>query len=225
LDYGSASKMVQLAKEKNLLLAENFMFRFHRQHQFVFDKLNEKVIGDFRLFRSCFGFPPLKADNFRYNPEIGGGALLDAGAYTVSAARWFLGEELEVSSSILHMNKTKGSDEWGHITLMNKQGQTAQLSFGFDNFYQCNYELWGSQGKIVAEKAFTPKPNEKPVISLQLASANEQYQSEPDNHFANILEDTYKCIQAKDHDKHLNNVLNQSRVLSMIKEKAVHIYH
>ncbi len=225
LNYGSATTMVELAKKKNLLLAENFMFRHHRQHQFVFGKLNEGVLGEIRLFRSCFGFPPLQPNNFRYDPEVGGGALLDAGAYTVSAARWFLGEELEVSSAILHVNNATESDEWGHVTLMNKEGQTAQLSFGFDNYYQCNYELWCSKGRIVAERAFTPKPNERPVISLEVTSVSEQCHAEPDNHFANILEDVYNAIQAKDHEKYLNNVLNQSRILSSIKEKAVYIYH
>jgi predicted dehydrogenase len=224
-NYQSARKMVQLAKEKGLLLIEDFMFRYHRQHQFVFSKLNSDAFGELRLFRSCFGFPPLKENNFRYDAQLGGGALLDAGAYTVSAARLFLGEELEVTAACLHIDKSKESDVWGNMTLMNNQGQTAQLSFGFDNYYQCNYELWGSKGKIVAERAFTPKPNERPSISLHLSTGEEKYQSEPDNHFANILAEVYRAINSKDFTVHLDHVLNQSRILSAIREKAVYIYH
>ena len=86
--------MVDLARRQNRLLMETFQFRFHAQHAVVKEILASGLIGDIRCFRSAFGFPPFpdgKA-NIRYQKALGGGALLDAGAYTIKAATFMLGE-------------------------------------------------------------------------------------------------------------------------------------
>ena len=51
-------QMVSMAREKRLLLVENFQFRFHSQHATVKHLLSEGVIGEMRCFRASFGFPP-----------------------------------------------------------------------------------------------------------------------------------------------------------------------
>ena len=78
--------MVALAKSKGLALMEGYMFRYHAQHKKVFELLDSGVVGEIRQFSASFGFPPLALDNFRYDPEIGGGALMDCAGYTVSAS-------------------------------------------------------------------------------------------------------------------------------------------
>jgi predicted dehydrogenase len=224
LNAESAERLVSIARSKRLLLLENFMFRYHSQHQYVFNKIAKGELGEIRLFRSSFGFPPLKENNFRYDPQMGGGALLDAGAYTVSAARWFLGEDLKVATANLHINQHWQSDIYGDMTLVNSKGVTAQLSFGFDNFYQCNYEIWGSKAKIVAERSFTPKPNEQPTILFQHNTAGEVYHAAADNHFANILAEVYRSATARDFESHWNGVLNQSYLLTQIMNKSNKFY-
>ncbi len=89
-NYASARSMVSLAQEKNLLVMENFLFPHHAQHAWVSDLIARGELGEIQLLRSTFGFPPLPRDNFRYNKALGGGALLDAGAYVVKAATLFL---------------------------------------------------------------------------------------------------------------------------------------
>ena len=58
LNYGSACRMAALAIKKGLVLMESFMFCYHTQHQWAKDQLIGDQIGDIRLFRSQFGFPP-----------------------------------------------------------------------------------------------------------------------------------------------------------------------
>jgi len=94
VDFSSAQKMVEKAKEKGLLIMEDFMFLYHSQHQFVKDLISKGEIGELRCFRSSFGFPPFPPGNFRYDRNMGGGALLDAAAYTVRASQLFLGMDL-----------------------------------------------------------------------------------------------------------------------------------
>lgn len=219
MNFESAQKMVQKAKEKGLLIMENFMFLYHGQHQFVKELINQGKIGEIRCFRSSFGFPPLPEDNFRYNKELGGGALLDAAAYTIRASQLFLGEELTVkASSLNYMNSEV--DIFGGAYLKTKNGIFSEVAFGFDNFYQCNYEIWGSKGKITAHRAFTPGAEFKPIITLEQQGESFDYEVDAENHFVNILNEFKHCIIEKDLEKKYAEILNQSRLLQELKEKS-----
>lgn len=218
MSHISAKKMVQNAKEKDLLIMENFMFLYHGQHRFVKQLIEEGKIGELRCFRSSFGFPPLANDNFRYNKELGGGALLDAAAYTVRASQLFLGNDLEVAASTLNYNNNE-VDIFGGAYLKSKTGVFSEVAFGFDNFYQCNYELWGSKGKITAQRAFTPTAHFKPTITLEIQGEVFNYEVNAENHFVNILNEFKRCIFENDRDKKYAEILNQSRLLQELKDK------
>ena len=201
------------------------MFRYHSQHDYTWQLLNDERIGEIRLFRSQFGFPPLDKDNFRYDRVLGGGALLDAGAYTVKASQWFLGQGLDVLNSVLYVDPATGADVLGNATLLSKKGIVAQLAFGFDNFYQCNYEFWGSKGKLLAERAFTPKPTEQPKIFFERQGETETHTANPDNHFTGILRAFHQAIMEKNNQPFLDELLDQSRVLTEIKKRATKIVY
>ena len=59
------------------------MFVFHNQLEAINDIVRSGEIGDVRLYRITFGFPRRDARDFLYNKALGGGALLDAGGYTM----------------------------------------------------------------------------------------------------------------------------------------------
>ncbi|MDO6434157.1 Gfo/Idh/MocA family oxidoreductase [Flavitalea sp. BT771] len=223
MDLGSAMRLIEMAKERELTLMENFMFRHHSQHNFTWEMLREKKLGEIRVFRSQFGFPPLDKDNFRYDKAAGGGALLDAGAYTVKASQWFLGQGLEVISATLYLDPVTGVDIFGNVSLISRDNIVAQLSFGFDNFYQCNYEFWGSRGRLLAERAFTPKPAERPKILLEQQGERIVQELEPDNHFMNILKELHRSVAERDGSRHLEDILDQSRILTAIQDTAIKI--
>lgn len=220
MDFASAQKIVSIAKSKGLVLMESFMFCYHSQHNYSKKLISSGAIGSLRLFRSQFGFPPLEKNNFRYDPQIGGGALLDAGAYTVRAAQLFLGNNLEVLSSELTMDSNYGSDIYGSASLLSEQGIVAQLSFGFDNFYQCNYEFWGSKGRLKALKAFTPKPTEKPLLKIQSQGKSDNLELDANNHFKETLLVFRNAVIGGETALHYNDILMQSDLLTKIKKAA-----
>ncbi|MDT8413350.1 MAG: Gfo/Idh/MocA family oxidoreductase [Vicingaceae bacterium] len=215
MNYSSAEKMVQKAKEKGLLIMENFMFLYHGQHQIIKQLIAEDKIGEIRCFRSSFGFPPLPSDNFRYNKKLGGGALLDAAAYTVRASQLFLGNDLKVKAASLNYNEN-GVDIFGGAFLKNKNGLFSEVAFGFDNFYQCNYEIWGSKGKITAHRAFTPAPEFKPIITIEQQGEKFDIEAPSENHFIAILNEFKRCILENDLQHKYTEILNQSRLLEEI---------
>jgi len=215
--YTSAKEMIELARKKNLLVMEDFMFQYHGQHQFVFDLLEKGEIGDVRVFRANFGFPPLPRNNFRYDDKIGGGALLDAAGYTVRAVHFVMGDDFVVKAANLHIDPENGTNIYGGAFLENGNGISAQIAFGFDHFYQGNYEIWGSKGKITADRAFTPKPDFSPTIIVEKQNEKHEYQLKPENHFVGSASEFYRAILEDDMEKHYNAVLLQSKTLEDIR--------
>lgn len=220
MDFASASRMIGMAESKGLTIMENFMFRHHSQHNFTWELLRAKKLGEIRIFRSQFGFPPLDRSNFRYDKMAGGGSLLDAGAYTLKASQWFLGKGLEVTAATLYIDPASGVDIFGNASLISRDNVVAQLSFGFDNFYQCNYEFWGSKGRLLADRAFTPKPVEKPSILWEQQGERNVYEMPADNHFVNILKEWHRSIVQKDGGHHREDILDQSRLLTAVQDMA-----
>lgn len=216
VNLASAEKMIAKAREQNLLVMEDFMFCHHSQHQFVRDLLNERQIGDLRVMRSSFGFPPPAKDNFRYAWSLGGGALLDAGAYTLKATQLILGPQVRVLGAHLNVDAAGSIDLGGAALLRNSGGVVSQVAFGFDNFYQCNYELWGSSGKITAERAFTAPPGFAPRIILEKQGKREEFTLPPDDHFRGILIEFARCISDRTFQSHWEAGLNQARLIQEV---------
>jgi len=218
MDLASAQRIVKTARKKNLLIMENFMFLYHSQHTTIKKMIENGDIGETRCFRSSFGFPPLSADNFRYNRALGGGALLDAAAYTVRASQLFLGTDLSVGGAVLNYFESSDADIFGGAFLSTPTGQFSEVAFGFDNFYQCEYEIWGSKGKITAKKAFTPKPNEKPKIVIERQDHLSEILTDADDHFENILSEFRNTIMSGEYGGKYDEILHQSRLLQEIRD-------
>ena len=93
-----AGKMAVAAARTGKQLMEGFMYRFHSRSRRIKQMIDTNAIGTPLLVRSAFCYRMKQSDwdspkNARLNPDMGGGALLDVGCYSVSVARWMLGTE------------------------------------------------------------------------------------------------------------------------------------
>lgn len=217
--YLDAGEMVARARADELVLMEGYMFQYHSQHQTVKQLLASGAIGELRHFHSSFGFPPLPDADFRYDNALGGGVLLDAAGYPLRACHFLLGEEFDVKGAALHHDPMKGTQTFGSAFLANKNGIGASLAFSFDNFYQCRYELVGQAGKIIAERAFTPRFDFSPRITLETVAGVRVIDAAPDNHFAKALLTFHSAIGARQLRETLyGEILLQSNALAKIKQ-------
>lgn len=225
-NYEEVKAMVFEARKNDRLLIENFQFRFHSQHQFVKKMINDGEIGAIRCFRSSFGFPPFPSfDNIRYKRELGGGALLDAGAYTIKATQFMMGDGFEVKAASLHVSKEMDVDIYGGIFMQNSNGQISELSFGFDNYYQCNYEIWGSKGKITATRAFTAAPGIQPTVIVEKQGSNDSIVLPDDDHFSNLLTHMAQCVESNNFENENLQNLQQAFNIEQVKNLSTkHFY-
>ena len=220
-EYGQAEEITAFARAQRLLVIENFQFRFHSQHSWTLAALAERKLGEIRIFRSSFGIPPLPQGNIRYSKELGGGSLLDNGAYPLKALQFLLPEyDFTMKAATLRYG-TSGVDISGGMYLDCPEGIAAELAFGMDNFYQCSYEIWGSTGKITATRAFTAPPGFKPCIIFETAYGVESMEMPADNHFANMLLHIAGCLDSGNFEDEYTQNLRQAAYIKQAFELAV----
>lgn len=221
--YAEVEELNKLAKNNQLALVENFQFRTHSQLQFIKDTIASGTLGELRQVRSSFGFPPFADDtNIRYDKSLGGGALLDAGAYPLKIAQIILGENIKVASARLETPKQYNVDIWGSAFLEKEESSlTAQISFGFDHYYQNSLEVWGSLGKLSTNRIFTAPPGFEPSVIIETAKGAETISLPSDHHFNNMLEHFYNVVtNREDLEQEYSQNINQARLLEELKNKA-----
>jgi NDP-hexose-3-ketoreductase len=211
------------AKALKLILMENFQFRFHRQLAEVRSMIASGSIGSLRCVRSSFGFPPFPdAGNIRYQKQLGGGALLDAGAYTIKISQLILGNDLSVSAARSFYDNDRGVDTWGGGFIQQDNGPLfSEIAFGFDQHYQCSLELWGSKGKLTATRLFTAPAGFEPQIILETGNDIQVIKVPADDHFINLLAHFSEMVRepALATDEYTQNI-NQARLIEEFKNKA-----
>lgn len=215
-------EIIATAQQHQRLVIENFQFRFHSQHQWVKEYLAAGHIGEIRCFRSSFGFPPFAdSNNIRYSRQLGGGALLDAGAYTLKALQFMLGNDFQVKAATLCQPDDAEIDLYGGIYLDNGKNIVAELAFGFDHFYQCNYEIWGSKGKLTCQRAFTAPPGFAPTILVEHQGDSQSVVLPADDHFQNMLTHFAETVDKGDFEEEYQQILQQAKYIAAARQAAL----
>lgn len=178
-----ARRLVALAAERNLVLAENFMFTLHEQHAHVRTLISAGVIGEVRGLTATFTIPALPPGDIRYQADVGGGALADVGGYPLRTASLILGDDLDVLGATLRVDPSRGVDLSGAALLSTPNGVVAQVRFGMEYAYRSSYEVHGSLGRIWLDRAYTPPADHPPTIHVERAGHDEAHVFEPDDQF------------------------------------------
>ncbi|MET9295641.1 Gfo/Idh/MocA family oxidoreductase [Streptomyces sp. NPDC003077] len=216
----TARALVALSRERGLLLMESFMFLHHSAHRTVREWVDAGRIGEPRAFTATFTIPPLPGDDIRHRPELGGGALLDLGAYTVRAAQLHCGCGLRPVGSVLVTDPHTGVDTSG-AALLAAGPVTAQLSFGMTGPYRCGYSLRGSTGTLTLDRAFTPPPDWQPVLRVESQDRVRELRLPADDHFANtVTAFTSAVLSAEDFTAHGDQIVRQAELLDGIRLTA-----
>jgi predicted dehydrogenase len=160
-DAREAQEMVNVAADTGLLLMEGIMYRFHPRSQRIKEMAANGSIGTVCLVRSAFCYPMDKellesGQNARLKPDMGGGALLDVGCYSVSVARWFLdAEPTQLQAQAVY--HPAGVDVHVVGSLQFSGNGLATLEASFISALQQTYTIIGADGAIeLPHDAFIP---------------------------------------------------------------------
>jgi len=211
-------ELVSMAKERKLALHENYMFVYHRQLEELNEIVRKGTIGDVRLYRITFGFPRRARNDFRYNKVLGGGALIDAGGYTLKYAAYLLGDTARLSTAQLNYEEGFDVDMYGSATMINDQGVTAQLAFGMDNDYKCEIEVWGSIGTLTSGRILTAPEGLVPEYTIKKNQSYETFCFSSDDAFMKSIEVFKSCVENDgEREEEYQKMLHQSALLEQFK--------
>jgi xylose dehydrogenase (NAD/NADP) len=149
------------AERAGRVLMEGFMYRHHPQTKKLKQLVDEGAIGELRLVRAQFSFMLDRPNDVRWDPELGGGALLDLGCYCVSGTRLLAGEP-----ELVHAEQTlsaSGADARFTATMRFPGGVLGHFDCGFDLPLRTELEAVGSEGIL-----FMPQPFVADDVDLEL---------------------------------------------------------
>ena len=188
-------ELVRIASERGLALHENYMFAFHSQLDAIEEIIKNGGIGDIRLYRISFGFPRRAANDFRYNKVLGGGSLIDAGGYTIRYATRLLGSTAELKYAQSNYLDEFEVDMYGSAALVNDEGTTAQVAFGMDNNYKCEFEAWGSKGCLTTGRVLTAPAGFVPTATIRKGNEDTAIELPSDDAFLKSIKHFVNCIE------------------------------
>jgi predicted dehydrogenase len=183
LTEGEARAMFGAAQTAGVLLMEAFMYRFHPRFERALEMVRAGEIGEILTFRSAFTFLFTSGrEDYRWSPEMGGGALYDVGCYPVSAARTVFGGEPVSVFARARFHPECGIDLATSLLVEFSEGRQALLDCAFDTPFQSWIEIAGTNGRIALPRAFSAKHFDLPIDVVKeeetkavLISASNQY--------------------------------------------------
>ncbi len=151
LNEAEARSMFDAARRHGVMLLESYPYYFQPQTGRLVALLQGGAIGRVRSVQSCFGFTLANAQtNIRSKPELGGGALLDAGCYALSIIRLAMGCAPQRVMADASWTES-GVDVSLSATLHYADGRRAQLSCAMDAANHRHATIVGTGGTIETE--------------------------------------------------------------------------
>ena len=214
--------LIEIASRKELAVHENYMFVFHNQITELKNIIDSgELLGKTKLVRIDFGFPRRNLSDFRYNKALGGGALLDAGGYTLKLASLILGDTARLTTAQVGYDSDFEVEINGTGTMVNDEGLVAQVAFGMDNDYHCDIEVWGSKGTLTSGRILTAPVGCVPNYTVKQNQEYTSYNfSEDDAFLKSILKFADCCIKEEDRKENYTILLRQSKYVDEFRSLA-----
>jgi D-xylose 1-dehydrogenase (NADP+, D-xylono-1,5-lactone-forming) len=165
LTLAEAEAMFEAARDGGVWLMEAFMHRFHPQTLRVQELLAAGAVGRVRLVQLNFGIVLGRPEDTRWRPEMGGGALYDLGCYCVNFARMVTGEAPARVQATARWSAS-GVDEVFAATLEYPGGALAQFTCDYVTGFHQTANVYGEEGVLALERAFTMQPDAATHIRL-----------------------------------------------------------
>lgn len=214
LNEREARTMFEAAAKSGVLLLEAFMYRFHPRFEKAMAMVRSGTIGEIQTIRSAFTFVMSSgSEDYRWHPEMGGGALYDVGCYPVSAARTLFGEEPVSVFATARLDPSSGIDLATGLLLEFSRGRQALLDCAFDTPFQSWLEIAGTKGRLALPRAFTAKHFDAP-IDIVKDDAAETILVPSANQYIPMVEHFGECILHRTPLRHsADDALGNARVI------------
>ncbi|MEY3034355.1 MAG: hypothetical protein RLZ86_977 [Actinomycetota bacterium] len=193
LNAAETRTMFDCASRNGRLLVEAVWNRWHPRHRRLVDVVAAGGIGNLEHIETAFTFTSDMTDNYRFDPTMGGGALLDVGCY--QAQLWVAltggAKDLEICELSRLIGPT-GVDLTTDVSVRIDDVVTARSVSSFNMPSQQQIVIRGSGGQVSTEagESFTTWNEE---CSLRVNGAVEEFATA--NAFVEMVENVSRVIE------------------------------
>jgi D-xylose 1-dehydrogenase (NADP+, D-xylono-1,5-lactone-forming) len=215
-DPAEVERAFDAAERAGRLLMEGFMYRHHPQTKRLKELVVNGTIGELLLVRSQFSFKLDRPNDVRWDPELGGGSLLDLGCYCVSSTRLLAGEpEVVYAEQVL---APSGADLRFTATMRFPGDVLGHFDCGFDIPRRTELEAAGSEGSLLM---YPPFVSDDVDLELRRSDGDEQLPRASANRYHLELDNFSRAIRGED-EPLLGRAesLAQARVLDALLRSA-----
>ncbi|HEY2727906.1 MAG TPA: Gfo/Idh/MocA family oxidoreductase, partial [Parafilimonas sp.] len=156
INYKQAKEMIDAARNKKVFLMEAVWTKFLEPFNKVKQMIDDGMIGEIKSMQLNFGFRPFEnAPQRIYDPELGGGTMLDIGIYNVFTTLYFLGKPDAIEAMMTPAST--GVDAQCAATFNYNNGAIAQLFSTFLSDTSTALDICGTEGRVhLTARYYTP---------------------------------------------------------------------
>ncbi|MEJ0060796.1 MAG: Gfo/Idh/MocA family oxidoreductase [Terricaulis sp.] len=171
LNEGEVHAIFAAAARNEVHIREAYPYLSQPQTLKLQELVADGAIGRVQLVRASFGFTLDDPVNIRWAPEMGGGALLDAGSYPVSLVRALAGAAPTRVTAAATWTES-GVDRTLAATLEHASGLIAQISCSFATGDHRHALIAGDGGVIETNYWNHTTPERPAIVSLRRGARN-----------------------------------------------------
>jgi predicted dehydrogenase len=176
-----AREVASAVEQTGLVYMEAFHFPYHPFAKRVRDLLDTNVLGDILTASANFQIPGerIAPGNIRRDYSLGGGALMDAGCYSLNVLRHVLGEPetvLEASAEVESENPLVDMRMRARLAFGGRRVGALNASFLAKERADVEVMIGGAHGRLTIQSLYVPQWGG----SLRLEWDGRSYEEKPD---------------------------------------------
>lgn len=175
-----AEAMAAAAQRTGRVLVEAFHYRYHPLFARLRTILTGGELGEVRHLEAHFCIPMLVPQDIRYRADLGGGALMDAGCYTVHLLRHLAAAEPKVVRAKAIWTRG-GVDRAFRADLLFPDGRTGRLSTSLLSRWllRPTAMVQGTEGRLHVLNPFAPQFYHRVRVRTRSGSRTEKVAGSP----------------------------------------------
>ena len=175
-----AASVAEAARRSGKVVMEAFHYRYHALTTRMLEILNSGELGDITTLEAWLCFPVVQANDIRWDFQLAGGALMDAGCYTVHLLRTLAGSEPKVSSAMAKTRRT-GVDRLLTARLAFPGGCTGLITASMlsRNVLGAGVRVGGTRGAMRVFNPIAPQLGHRLVVRSDTRRAVEHVPRQP----------------------------------------------
>ena len=209
------SKIIKIAKDKQKLIFETFMYTYHPAFKYVKKIIQTKKYGKVNYVISNFRFPSLDKRDNRYKKSEGDGFFNDAASYLLSLES-YLFENFNLKYKLFSKKIKRKVDLRGYL-ILRIGNQSRHYFWGEGQNYTNNIEIFCDRATIHIDKFFSKAKSEN--ISVKIYGKNTKIINfKVKNQFELMFNKIFKYYMKKSFRianyslvKHQSNLINKFR--------------